>query len=168
MRVSGRKVPARAHLAWRARRTCSPGRQGPLGQRNAGTSERPPGSGGHDQLEAVLPGGRKETEKARSRVLQEGLLALTLSGLARAASKRRTAHSPNRTWSHRFMLVPSRASARFLGHPATAHTASHEGPFKVEQLCEHLAKRSAASPPMLREVKLWYRGRPKCWNRLPR
>ena len=167
MRVSGRNVPARAHLTWRARRTCSPGRQVPPGLCHAGTSERLPGSGGQNQREAVLPGGRKEAEKARSRVWLVGLLALALSGLA-AASPTRTADSPNCTWCHRLMLVPSGASARFLGHLATPHIASHEGPFKVEQLCEHLAKRSAASPPMLREVKLWYRGRPKCWNRLRR
>ena len=155
MRVSGRKVPARAHLAWRARRTCSPGRQVPPGLCHAGTSERLPGSGGQNQREAVLPGGRKEAEKARSRVWLVGLLALALSGLA-AASPTRTADSPNCTWCHRLMLVPSGASARFLGHLAAAHIASHEGPSKVEQLCEHLARRSAASPPMLREVKLTF------------
>ena len=89
MRISGGKVPARAHLAWRARRTCSPGRQGPLGLCHAGTSERLPGSGGQNQREGVLPGGWKDAEEARSRVSLEGLLALTLSGLAHAASKRR-------------------------------------------------------------------------------
>ena len=39
--------------------------------------------------EAVLLGGWKDAEEARSRVSLEGLLALTLSGLAHAASKRR-------------------------------------------------------------------------------
>ena len=46
-----------------------------------------------------------------SRVLPDGFLALALSCLSHGASKSRTAHRTDRTWSHRSMLVPSRASA---------------------------------------------------------
>ena len=57
----------------------------------------------------MLLGGWKDAEEARSRVSLEGLLALTLSGLAHAASKRR----------------------QLTVRTATAHIASHEGPSKV-------------------------------------
>ena len=114
----------------------------------------------------MLPGGRKEAEKARSRVWLVGLLALALSGLA-AASPTRTADSPNCTWCHRLMLVPSGASARFLGRLATAHSASHEGHCAStwqkgqQRPLPCFAKLSSPSP-------FWYRGRPKCWSRLRR
>ena len=74
------------------------------------------------------------------RVWLVGLLALALSGLA-AASPTRTADSPNCTWCHRLMLVPSGASARFLGRLATAHSASHDGSFQSGATVRALGKK---------------------------
>ena len=89
-------------------------RQGPLGPCHASTSKRSP-------AQVVISSGKLcfrlggTKRRARSRVLLERFVALALSSVSHAASTRRIPHSTDRTLSHRFMLVPSRASVRFLG-----------------------------------------------------